>query len=190
MLLRRREYKNISMIASLLIGAIIFSACSQPASESTSANDTNVSDSQTVTVGETFKTGQHECKFEELKNEVDDEGTQYRYGNLIFSVEVRAGSGSEEVDATLLAELPLILITDPDGSVRYETHAQWLTMRQKWTPSNVHYNPPWYAEVINSALWPKYSGEGIFLDFLATICNDEGRKFTFSGYVEFVPSEL
>lgn len=184
------KYRRMSITVLLLMCAMIFSSCSTTDNENTISEDNSVSQSQTTSESKIIKTGQHECEFEELKNEVDSDGTQYRYGNLIFSVEVRAGSGSEEVDATLLAELPLILITDPDGSVRYETHTQWLTMRQKWTPSNVHYNPPWYAEVINSALWPKYSGEGIFLDFLATICNDEGRKFTFSGYVEFVPSEL
>lgn len=184
------KHRCISIVVLLLMCTITFSACSTTGNENAIAENDNASQSQTTSESKTIKTGQHECKFEELSAEVDEDGTQYRYGNLVFSVEAHAGSGSEEVDVTLLAELPLILITDPDGSVRYESHARWLTMRQKWTPSNVHYNPPWNVKVISPAISPRYSADSYFLDFLAMISNDEGKGFTFSGYVEFVPAEL
>lgn len=181
---------------TLLLSILVFlTACNQPVNQTDPASDSssdtvssesadadNASQSQTVDEIEIVKTGQHECWFEELSKEVDEDGTQYRYGNLVFNIFFN--------DETFLGELPMILITDPDGSVRYETEPRWMSMTHKWRSYENEAIPQWYAEVICPTIVTAYSGEEEMLMFEVLICNDEFERLMFNGYVEFVPSEL
>lgn len=132
----------------------------------------------------TVSFGVQTAQFTESRTETTADGIRVRYGTLTFSFAVET--------ASLEARLPIILKTLPDGSIQYETDADWFSLQAKPNRSAAllaaqqEAVPQWYAEQAQCAIYESAAEPARLILTVQGVLQDENwNRVPFTGSCEY-----
>ena len=128
--------------------------------------------------------GTQTAQFAESRTETTADGTQVRYGTLVFSFEVE--------NAAFEARLPVILKKLPDGSTQYETTADWFSIQARPNRDNtlpaeqLEALPKWYVEQAQCTVFESATAPARLILSVQGVLQDENwNRVPFSGSGEY-----
>lgn len=128
--------------------------------------------------------GTQTVQFTESRAETAADGTQIRYGTLVFAFEVE--------NASFEARLPIVLKKLPDGSTQYETAADWFSIQAKPNRSAAllakqqEAIPKWYVEQAQCAVYESATEPArLILTVQGVLQNEAWDRVAFTGSGEY-----